>query len=201
MYEVNLKVLNELAKLAPKEDVRYYLNSVQVNIYPDHSIYAVTNGHYLVMYRETIDNPGTASLIIPRETLVNTKPMNKPLDNARLEQSGDQWVIQNTMFHPVDATYPDIIRVMPQPENLSSDNPAQTLDIDSLYALNKCYQKVSVKKHGNLRVMYNKDKTSGAFLDGNDQFIAVLMPVKQDAGTTPEWYDCLVQPVKQAKTA
>ena len=201
MYEVNLKVLNKLAKLAPKENIRYYLNGVQVNIYPDHSIYAVTNGHYLAMYQETIENPDTVSLIIPRETLVNTKPISKYANKARLEQSGDQWVIQNTMFHAVDATYPDIIKVLPSPDNLSADNPAQDFNIDYLYALNKCYQKVSGMKLGNLRIMYNKDKTSGAFLDGNDQFIAVLMPMRQEAGTTPEWYDCMVQSVKPAIAA
>ena len=203
MYNVNLKVLNELAKLAPKDDILYYLKGVQVNIYPDHSIYTVTNGHYLVMYRADIKqyDADDVTMIIPADVLLKTKPWSKACDNCSLKPDGEQWIIQDTVFKPVDATYPDIIRVLPSPENLSADNPAQALDIDYLYTLNKCYQKISGKKNGNLRIMYNKNEKSGAFLDGGDQLIAVLMPLVKDAGTTPEWYDHMAKPVKQVKAA
>lgn len=64
MHKVNIdpRKLRAVALMAPKDEIRYYLNGVQIEITPDEVFYIATNGHALIAYRDARPD------MIPRTT-------------------------------------------------------------------------------------------------------------------------------------
>ena len=192
MYIVNVKVLNELSKIAPKDDVRYYLNGVYVDIQVDHVYYVVTNGHYAVIYRDEVkdnahDGLEPIQMIMPADILKKLKA-DKYTDLWPMQKTGDQWQIMDSIFKPVDATYPDYTKILPKPDAVSAKNPGQQFNTEYLHKINACYQKITGRKLRFLKVLYNCNNESPALLVG-DSFTAVIMPMRhEDNINLPDWY-------------
>lgn len=131
-FTVNLRVINALAKIAPKKDIRYYLQSVCVEAAPDAIYYVATNGHMLTVVREEYQECDSApdkatQYLIPREIAAKVKPGKHGLDHGVLSIApkttigGDPAPAEFTLRNGetiggtlVDGTFPDWRRVVPR---------------------------------------------------------------------------------------
>ena len=104
------------------EETRYYLCGVQVEINATGTTLVATNGHMLLAaYDETntLDEP--VSVIIPADVVKGFKPARGQDLVEMSTDDGKTWRLGNTLFQPVDGTYPAWKRVMPKetPDALS----------------------------------------------------------------------------------
>lgn len=104
------------------DETRYYLCGVQVEINAKGTTLAATNGHMLLASHDetsTLDEP--VKLIIPDHVVKGFKPARGQTMVELSTEDGKTWRLGNTLFQPVDGTYPDWRRVIPQetPETIS----------------------------------------------------------------------------------
>ena len=187
MYNLNLKTLKALAKLAPKSDVRYYLEGVYVDFQADQTLYVVTNGHYLVMVQGPASDSQPLTLIIPRETLISQKFGHNDPEVYEMTVSGNNCTVRNTIFQPIDGNYPDYQRLIPDYDQVAINNPGQQFNPDYLKLISDCFQTVSGSKHPPA-VLYNKSDTSPGVIVGNDSFMGIIMPMRTEGSGIPEWF-------------
>ena len=97
------------------EETRRYLCGVQVEINAKGTTLVATNGHMLLAaHDETNTLDELVSLIIPADIVKGFKPA-RGQDLVELStDDGETWRLGNTLFQPVDGTYPDWRRVIPQ---------------------------------------------------------------------------------------
>jgi len=104
------------------EETRYYLCGVQVEINATGTTLAATNGHMLLAAHDdknTLDEP--VKLIIPADIVKGFKPARGQTLVELSTEDGKTWRLGNTLFQPVDGTYPDWRRIVPKqtPETIS----------------------------------------------------------------------------------
>ena len=130
MIKIKLSVLMAAATIAPKNDVRYYLNGVYVSV----SNVVATDGSRLFCYdladsfkehgeNEFADESDEFEpFIIPKESIVQ---INKSLTAKErkdavifIAKADDHYILksENSMvcFQPIDGRYPDFKRVIPK---------------------------------------------------------------------------------------
>ena len=121
--QVNLKYLQSLAKhIAPKSDIRYYLNGVLLEVTAAGRFYVATDGHKLVAIREARQEGDTiGEWIIPRDVILGIKIQKagrNPVEHAELEIDGAKAKLDycgtGAVFAFVDGKFPDWRRVVPQ---------------------------------------------------------------------------------------
>ena len=123
--------IKALLLIAPKSDIRYYLNGVCVDVRAGLVTLVATDGHRLLAVPVTADNVESATdgqYIIPRETLEAVKPVKVPrsdtlpltieIEGARITITGATTATSPT----VDGRFPDWRRVTP---TSASNEPAQ----------------------------------------------------------------------------
>ena len=114
--------LKAVFNAVPTEETRYYLCGVQVEINATGTTLVATDGRMLLAAHDetnTLDEP--VSLIIPADVVKGFKPV-RGQDLVELStEDGKTWRLGNTLFQPIDGTYPDWKRVVPKetPEALS----------------------------------------------------------------------------------
>ena len=120
--QVNLKHLQSLAKhIAPKSDVRYYLNGVLLEVTDKGRYYVATCGHKLVAIRESRQEDDIeGQYILPRDVILGIKIQKagrNPVEYADLDVSGAKPKLDycgtGTVFSCIDGKFPDWRRVMP----------------------------------------------------------------------------------------
>ena len=104
------------------EESRYYLCGVQVEITARGTTLVATNGHMLLAAHDetnTLDEP--VSLIIPADIVKGFKPARGQTMVELSTEDGKTWRLGNTLFAPIDGTYPNWKRVVPEktPDALS----------------------------------------------------------------------------------
>lgn len=127
MININLNILMAAVLITPKQDIRYYLNGVNISV----DGVTATDGHRLLHYNlkpsfeEGNDNQYSEefeAFIIPRDSLVQ---MNRSLTvrerkSAMIKITKDDDHYQMTSgnsivcFHPIDGKYPDYKKVIPK---------------------------------------------------------------------------------------
>jgi len=121
MY-INANALRAAVNCSATKDIRHYLNGVYVNFKTeDHATVAGTDGHCLfVCLADTQDMGellGTA-LIIPNDAL---KKLDKRAQSVELSKIGENaYRLGDIVFTPVDGTFPDIGRVIPDASTIAS---------------------------------------------------------------------------------
>jgi len=122
---LNTTILAALAKhIAPKTDVRYYLNGVHLEISHDGVTYVATDGHKLLAAHEGLEKDDYVhapfTLIIPRDVCIAiAKGTNKfPTATLKYERSDAECRMENVrsgvqVFKAIDGKFPDWKRVMP----------------------------------------------------------------------------------------
>jgi len=187
MIKINLSVLLSALIIAPKKDVRYYLNGVFVSV--DRVV--ATDGHRMfgydlsATYQEGGDNfdndQPIEPIIIPRESI---EQLNKSLTAKERRDAvitiikiNDHYVLCHgsieIMFKPIDGKYPDYKRVIPKdytPKYHSSYNWAYMAD----------FQKIS-------KLLGNKFGVARLLPNGNDSALVIL----PDAAAT-----CVIMPMR-----
>ena len=96
-----------------KEEVRYYLKGVSIQATIATVKVAATDGHRLFVARVCQEeNTEAFSIIIPSDTIATaTKGAKYPLALSKL--SDTQWRLGDTIFTPIDGTFPEYSRIVP----------------------------------------------------------------------------------------
>lgn len=120
--QINLQTLSAVALAASTEETRFYLNGVFLQIDADGATYVATDGHILIATRETLPedaerNTTLGAWIIPSDQC-KVKLSRKEDPKAELSFADGRVTITHKgaskSFLPIDATYPDWIRVVPR---------------------------------------------------------------------------------------
>jgi len=181
IMQVNLKTLQALAKhIAPKNDIRYYLNAVQFEVTDTGRFYVSTDGHKLVAIREARQDGDTnGEYLIPREVILGIKLSKRPaIDTAEFNQENGKASLTycgtETRFGLVDGKFPEWRRVIPSKTSgeIAQFNP------DYMTAIRDCAAAtVGIGKYSGLTMLHNGN--SAALYQCNDvNFIGVIMPLR-----------------------
>jgi len=183
--QLNIKTINALAKyIAPKSDIRFYLNGVLVEVTENGRFYAATDGHKLVVIREARqETDENGQWIIPREVILGIKISKRPvIDTATFNQeSGGRASITycgtETRFFLVDGKFPDWRRVIPS----STSGEIAQFNPDYLVAIRDCAAAtVGINGYSGLSILHNGGNASLYQCDDRT-FIAVIMPMRINA--------------------
>ena len=190
---VSLQTLKAFAAIASSNDTRYYLQGVLVDISPDAVNYVATDGHRLAARRLELDrdaerNSLTGAYIIPRDVVKDLKvgrsspfAIMSRLETGHLEIETGAGAIT---FRPVDGTFPDWKKIVPETVTGSSKHGLNGVYAESIWALAKAL---------NLGAVYTHPNGDGptAFSFHNDAHcVAVIMPYSNPAEvkwTRPGW--------------
>jgi hypothetical protein len=183
--QVNLKYLQSLAKhIAPKSDIRYYLNGVLLEVTAAGRFYAATDGHKLVVIREARQETDTdGQWILPRDVILGIKIQKagrNPVEHAELEIDGAKakldYCSTGTVFAFVDGKFPDWRRVIPTAPTgeIAQYNP------DYLVAVRDCAAAtVGTGKYSGLYLAHN-GTGAGLYQSHSPDFIGIVMPLRAD---------------------
>jgi hypothetical protein len=161
-----------------KEETRYYLKGVSIQATLATVKVAATDGHRLFVARVCQEeNTETFSIIIPSDAIATaTKGAKHSLDLSKLSET--QWRLGDTIFTPIDGTFPDYSRIV---TTSVSGEPAQ-YNPEYVAALGKA-NKLLGGSAENVTIGYNGDKP--ALVTGSGykahNAIAVLMPLRSAA--------------------
>jgi len=182
--QVNLKTMQALAKfIAPKADVRYYLNGVLLEVTDKGRYYVATCGHKLVAIRESRQEDDIeGQYILPRDVILGIKLQKagrNPIECAEFNPGTDgkasiTYCGTETRFGLVDGKFPDWRRVVPTKVSgeVAQFNP------DYLVALRDCASaSVGIGKLTSLFVSHNGNGPALAQCASGD-WIAVIMPAR-----------------------
>jgi DNA polymerase III sliding clamp (beta) subunit (PCNA family) len=200
---LNLKALKAVALFCSKEETRYYLKGVNLQFRSDHIIMIATNGHYLTMLRQKLDEPLDT---IPPDTIVpiefiDTIKLSKHLDVAELYIEAGRITVTycgaTYSSGSVAASFPDTKRIIP------SSVSGETAQFDVAYPA--LYQKAAkmFRKDGQVKIAHNGENP--ALVDWFEpcdglQAFGVLMPMRARsfAKAPPEWADVYIPVMMQA---
>lgn len=119
-----LAAMNECA--ASKEDARYYLCGVLIEVYSQQNIYCATDGHRLLVHRQKFSDTDKETpelikaVILPSDECKALKPKKSEPTSAALtfETDGYLKVLRQDgsarLFRPIDGTFPDWRRIVPE---------------------------------------------------------------------------------------
>lgn len=171
-------VLKAALICASTEEVRYYLNGVYVD---PKGLLVSTNGH--VMFCGKIDLTDVAPFdgwIIPREAIKRAVTGYK---DSTIEISPTR--VGDIATQPVDGTYPDWRRVLPDETSgeVAQFNPDYIADVGKMGDLLRGKRKGSLSAH----IHHNGEGPAGVTFPEIDDAFAVLMPIRAhytDNGST-----------------
>ena len=121
MY-INANALRAATHCAASKDIRHYLNGVYVKFKTEErATVAGTDGHCLFVCLADTQNVGDllgTALIIPNDAL---KKLDKRAQTVELTKIGENaFRLGDIVFTPVDGTFPDIGRVIPDESIIAS---------------------------------------------------------------------------------
>jgi len=187
---IDIQRLTALRHIAPKSDVRYYLNGVHVQYNSekdaDNLTFTATDGNMLGRFTDTaLDDSGekysgeSFELIVPLETLAAIKVGARHPGTAILTGTGDDWVITdgNTShrFTPIDGKFPNADIVIPTGE--PSNEPAP-FNFELLANFTKVSKAMRVPRPGCFQIEYNGMASARVTHYKLPDFIGVVMPFR-----------------------
>lgn len=190
---INLDMLKATALFASKEQTRYYLNGVYIEMLPRGVRYVATNGHSLFACFDALpdydpDNTLLGSMIIPLDKCVPFKKI-KSADFAvmtgTLSKPEVSYFDSRLGFTPVDGEYPNWRRFLPAPNFKTEDNV--TFNTEYLHAFTKAGKLLGI---GAPKWLVSGDNPSAVWFDSDVAF-GIIMPVRVkwdcEGRTTPSW--------------
>jgi len=157
-----------------KEDPRYYLKGVSIQATLAIVKVAATDGHRLFVARVCQEeNTEAFSIIIPSETIATaTKGVKYPLALSKLSET--QWRLGDTIFTPIDGTFPEYSRIVPT----SVSGETAQYNPEYVAGLGKANKLLGGSNAATIG--YNGDKPALVTGDGYKAHnaIAVLMPMR-----------------------
>jgi len=208
-FTVSINALKGLDLLAGKQDIRYYLNGVNVEFSESCTRLVATNGHILGIENLTqnLVNTGAGSLIIPSDIIKALKPVSKNADIVQIKQipnpygsSAKYWEIDNygtkITFCAVEGKFPDYARVV---SGAKTSGQAAQYNPDYLATFLKAAKLLTGAKTPQIELMQNGQSSALINIVGLTSFIGVIMPTKGKTGdeqagalANPELYAPLV---------
>jgi len=183
--------IRAVLRFAAKNDIRYYLNGINVECHRTVAYLTATNGHFLGICRVERDSEdcGTGSFILPREVLEKIKPTGKwAADLVTVTVDGDRFTIADaiagteTRGAVVEGTFPDWRRVIP--DKVSGESAQYSAEYLALMA--KAAGDLGYKGGGNgYTIGQNGQASAIVEFTTSPHFLAVIMPVRDEAPEMP----------------
>lgn len=190
---INLRILAAAVAFASKDETRYYLNGVCLEIEARAVNYIATDGHRLIAYREDIedhdtpDNLLTGTFIIPTPHCKPHKLEKEDDPRAKIFGSGRLTIAINfcdVTFLPIDGVYPDWRRAIPR-EPVSGKIAQYNLDY--LAAFKKFAGLVGLPMPF---VAHNGEGPAAIWFSGRPEVLGMIMPVRctdELNNAPPDW--------------
>jgi len=182
--------LAAVARFAAKDDIRYYLNGVLVEVHANIAYLVGTDGHTLAVARIARDGEnmaGQGSAILPRELVEKIKAKGNHGLALVLSVGEDGQCTLNdcgtrTTSGAIDGKFPDWRRVIPR----KVSGEAQFLQPDFLARCKKAAEDLG-SKTGNFALGYNGNSAALVTYD-EPGILSVIMPMRGSAcEAAPEW--------------
>ena len=182
-FTINTKAIASVVPCCAKNDIRYFLNGVFVEIIKKEVRFVGTNGRVLAVHRQSIDEEiDKCSFIIPLEVVEMALKLKR--ESMLLEFNGVGSFLCGIRFDPVEGLFPDYRRVMP--ESVSGVAAQFSLDI-----LAKVKKVEKIIKSGVAIIKHNGTFGFTFYFESNDDFVGCIMPYRakdQYAGNSiPTW--------------
>lgn len=191
---INLRVLAAAAAFASKDEARYYLNGVLIEIEPRAVTYVATDAARMIVYRSEVDDPEipdnllVGSFIIPTAQCKSFKLEKDDTGEAKIFGKGRLTIAHDfvdIVFAPIDGIYPDWRRVIPR-------GPASGLIGQfNLKLLAEFTKFGAVIDHGSPFVAHNGSAAPAmVWFPGAPHCFGTIMPMKltnESNRTAPPW--------------
>jgi hypothetical protein len=187
---INANALRAAAIVAAKKDVRFYLCGVHVwfDVGTMHAQATGTDGQVLVTGRVPFEFESGAQSA-PWGMIIPTSAIPKKGDTATLEALPDgRYMLNDTVFAPVDGKFPDYARVIPTASQFC-EHPAAPGQYDAnllVKAQNALHTFYGTSKGG--FYLHQRGPAQSAIMAGHDSFAcAIVMPwrVSDDVNHVP----------------
>ncbi len=177
----SLEHLAAVLNLAAKKDIRYYLNGVQVEAGESETRCIATDGHVLGATRaDAVNGMGGApllSVLIPRDVLEIAVKANKGKGGVNICHTGGKWEIVTLCgtygFTPIDGRFPEWRRVIP------SEPSGQIGQFNPELLAMFCKAGKALGTKAPVHIDHNGDSGALVTLDGCNEFVGVIMPIRQ----------------------
>jgi DNA polymerase-3 subunit beta len=203
--------LRAMLHCAAKDDVRYYMNGVTVEIGRNESRLVATDGHMLGVLRLEVksDLTETREFIIPRAEIeaIKKAKRNEPellAFTADLEASdGGYWAQFNDdattrRFKLIDGKFPDWRRVVPA----KPDGAIAQFDAALLIRFQKVRAELNDSKNTFSPYLTHNGDGPALVSIGNERFCGVVMPMRgEPMQTAPAWVSQPLTPAAKVKAA
>jgi len=178
-------VLNAMANLSAKKDIRYYLNGVLLEVSNSIIRIVATDGHLLGVYQQSNkggDEGEFFKIIIPNEVI---SKLEKKVLQHTLTTDGYKCEIDNIGFSAIDGTFPDYMRVFPTGKvsgEIAQFNP------DFIARFTKVGKALGMK-NPMPTIGHNGTGTALVDIGKPDYFAGLMMPYKTEHTmfSTPAW--------------
>lgn len=201
------KELKAIARFSATKDIRTYLNGICVTQNERGTVIEATNGHMLG--RLLVDStPKPLARVIIASVDVDKLKGTKKQANEWLHFSVNGQKIEvitpdaTMTFSAVEGFYPDTDRVQPLVYMDSEVKPSH-FNPEYLMAFMQASEDITGKKQIP-RIIQRGEDAAVVMLPCVDEFIGVLMPVRENAlgGTLPQWfYKPAIKPQEIAESA
>ena len=191
---INLRVLAAAAAFASKDETRYYLNGVLLEIEPRSVTYIATDGITMIVYRRDIDDPETpdnlltGSFIIPTQHCKSHKLEKEDDGLAKIFGKARLTIAYNFVdlsFAPIDGVYPDWRRIIPRG---SASGVLAQFNLKRLGDFAKFGQAI---EHGSPFVAHNgTEGPAMVWYPGAPNCFGIIMPIKltnELSRSAPSW--------------
>lgn len=178
---IDTGVILGLLKIAPKKDVRYYLNDINVELDGHDATLVATNGHMLAAVKCELvsENENYQNIIIPCSALdiLKLKPRKKlVIDASTYPTLTFDYNGTGLRCNAVDAKYPDWRRVIPK----TVSGEAAMYNSDYIAAMAGALMLISGrKKVAEMTVLMNGSGPALITSPAAQNFVGVLMPMWQ----------------------
>jgi DNA polymerase-3 subunit beta len=193
--QLNPRLLRACLLIAAKQDIRYYLNGVCIELEATETRYIATDGHKMLVLRDERESrlppQAPARFIIPREAIEHMPTKFKEPtvgvdcwydDTAPESTEGRLGVI---FFKPIEGKFPEWRQVIPKGGEANGEQSNYNVD----YMMT--FQRAAKAAFGNNALPDFFPNGSGAglvLIPGYTGFVGFLMPMRKDnIGKLPDW--------------
>lgn len=182
---INLPIATLKAAMisAPKNDARYFLNSILLRVNAAGNVFiASTDGHRAFIAKVESDWTGEAQkgpfdLIIPREAVKIAITSRKHKTLQLLAMDDGRYLLADTLFTAIDAKYPNIDQIVPSAP-LSGD--VATFDAQYLADAQAAIRLASGASDKNYYAMQYNGQSTGVMVNADSTVMVVIMPIRSD---------------------
>jgi DNA polymerase-3 subunit beta len=207
-FTLKRKELKALARFASKQDIRFYLQGVCVTQDRRGTIIEATNGHMLGRLLVNVESHETPKRVIIKSSDIDKLKGTKKAADDWLHFTVDGMKIEviandgSMTLTALEGNFPDTDRVTPKVLKDEDAKPAN-FNPEYLLAFMQAAEDLTGKKQVP-RVFHQGSNAALVALPAVDEFVGVIMPMREDAygGTLPQWFQAeAVKPATETETA